>query len=105
MPPVVIIDTSVFLNILNVPGFNQDRDAVEDRFRQLVDDGANLLLPMGAVLETGNHIADVRDGRQRRRHAAVFVDQVRRAMNGETPWTPTPLLDPDQMHSLAGWLS
>ena len=101
MPPVVIVDTGVLLNILDVPGFNQDRDAVLDRFRQLVDDGANLLLPMGAVFETGNHIADVRDGRQRRFHASVFTDQVRKALNGEAPWTLSPLPDADQ---LAVWL-
>ena len=101
MPPIVIVDTSVLLNVLDVPGFNQDRDAVFDRFNALVDQGANLLLPMGAVFETGNHIADVRDGRQRRLCASVFTDQVRRALNGEAPWTLAPLPDADQ---LAVWL-
>lgn len=97
MPPVVIVDTSVYLNILNVPGFNQDRDAVEGRFRQLADDGANLLLPMGAIFETGNHIADVHDGRQRRRYATVFADQVRKALNGEAPWTLASLPEADEL--------
>ena len=69
MPPIIIVDTSVLLNVLDVPGFNQDRNAVLDEFGELVDAGASLLLPMGAVFETGNHIADVRDGRQRRSRA------------------------------------
>ena len=30
MPPIVLVDTSVFLNVLNVPGFSQDRDTVLD---------------------------------------------------------------------------
>ena len=42
MPPVVIVDTTVFLNFLNVPGCNQNRDAVLARFSQLLDEGANL---------------------------------------------------------------
>ena len=101
MPPVVILDTSVLLNVLDVPGFNQDRDAVPDRFGELLDAGANFLLPLGAVLETGNHIADVRDGRRRRRHAAVFADQVRKALKGEAPWALAPLPDADE---LVRWL-
>ena len=59
MPPVVIVDTSVLLNVFDVPRFNQDRDAVLDRFGELVEAGANFLLPLGTVLETGNHIADI----------------------------------------------
>ena len=48
MPPIIIVDTSVLLNVLDVPGFNQDRDAVLEEFGALFDAGANLLLPMGA---------------------------------------------------------
>ena len=64
MPPIVIVDTSVLLNVLDVPGFNRDRGTVLDRFEELVDDGANLLLPMGAVFETGNHVAHLPGGQQ-----------------------------------------
>lgn len=78
MPPVVIVDTSVLLNVLDVSGFNQDRNAVLHRFGELVDAGANFLLSLGTVLETGNHIADIRDDQRRRRHATVFADQVRK---------------------------
>lgn len=101
MPPIVIVDTSVLLNVLAIPGFSQDRDAVLDRFGELVDAGASILLPLGAVFETGNHIADVPDGRQRRRYATAFADQVRRALKREAPWTLAPLPDTDQ---LMGWL-
>ena len=101
MPPVVIVDTSVLLNVLDVPGFNQDRDAVLDRFGELVDAGANFLLPLGTVMETGNHIADIRGGQRRRRHATVFADQVRKALKGEAPWALAPLPDADE---LVRWL-
>ena len=101
MSPVVIVDTSVLLNVLDVPGFNQDRDAVLDRFGELVDAEANFLLPLGTVMETGNHIADIRDGQRRRRHATVFADQVRKALKGEAPWALAPLPDADE---LVRWL-
>ena len=86
--------------MLNVPGFNQDHDAVLVRFRELVEAGANLLLPMGTVFETGNHIADIPNGQQRRRYAAVFTDQVRKALKGEAPWKLAPLPDADQLKDL-----
>ena len=102
MPPVIIVDTSVLLNVLNVPGFNQDRHAVLDEFGELVDAGANLLLPMGAVFETGNHIADVPDGRQRRSRAELLRDRVREALAGRAPWALLPLPDTEQ---LMEWLN
>lgn len=60
------------LNVLDVPSFNQDRGKVLADFGALVDAGASLLLPLAAIFETGDHIADLRDGRQRRRYAEVF---------------------------------
>lgn len=65
MQSVILVDTSVLLNILNVPGLNQDHEAIMDEFEELVESGVNLLLPVGAVFETGNHIARLADGRQR----------------------------------------
>lgn len=101
MPPIVIVDTSVLLNVLDVPGFNRDRGTVLDRFEELVDDGANLLLPMGAVFETGNHVAHLPAGQQRRQCAEVLRDQVRQALEGQAPWTPLQFPDARQ---LADWL-
>lgn len=72
-----------------------------DRFGELLDAGASILLPLGAVFQTGNHIADVADGRQRRRCAAAFTDQVQRALKRQAPRTLAPLPDADQ---LPGWL-
>lgn len=101
MPAVVIVDTSVLLNVLDVPSFNQDRGKVLADFAALVDAGASLLLPLAAILETGDHIADLRDGRQRRRYAEVFRYRIREALNGEAPWVPIRFPDERQ---LAEWL-
>ena len=101
MSGIVIVDTSVFLNVLDVPGFNQDREADLARFRELIDAGANLLLPIAAIFEAGNHIAQLADGQQRRRYAEAFRDRVREALAGQAPWTPIRLPDDRE---LADWL-
>lgn len=102
MPSIVIVDTSVLLNVLDVPGFNQRRATVLDRFEELVNAAANLLLPMGAVFETGNHVAQLADGRKRRRYAEVYRDRVREALAGRAPWTLVPGPDTDQLADLLG---
>ncbi len=88
MSEVAIVDTSVLLNVLDVPGFNQDRVALLREFRSLIDKGTNMLLPMAAVFAAGNHIAQLRDGGSRRRDAQRFSDQVREALDGVAPWQP-----------------
>ena len=80
---IVIVDTTVLLNVLDVPGFNQNRDAVLAGLEELLDTGDNLLLPMAAIFEAGNHIAQLDDGRQRRGCAKVFRDQVRAGVVGQ----------------------
>jgi len=55
------------------------------------------LLPVAVIYETGNHIAHVPDGGKRRVVAEGFVELVRRAFEGELPFTPTPLQNPEAM--------
>lgn len=88
MSAVVIVDTSVLLNVLNVPSFNQNREKIIADFRTLLDARANVLLPLAAIFETGDHIADLRDGGLRRHYAEVFRATMREALNGEAPWVP-----------------
>ena len=101
MSGIFIVDTSVFLNVLDVPGFNQDREADLARFRELIEAGANLLLPIAAIFEAGNHIAQLGGGQQRRRCAESFRDRVREALEGRAPWTPIRLPDDRE---LSEWL-
>ena len=101
MSQVVIVDTSVLLNVLDVPAFNQNRDAVFGEFEEFVEAGASLLVPMAAVFETGDHIADLPDGRQRRRYAERYCEAIRDALAGDAPWTPIQFPDAEQ---LCKWL-
>lgn len=95
MPSIVLIDTTVFLNILDVPGRNQDRDGVLADFAVRIERGDSFLLPMASIWETGNHIAKLKNGADRRRWAQLLVENVRQAINGSAPFRPTYFPDKD----------
>lgn len=86
MPQIVIVDTTVLLNLLNVPRHNQDSVRVREEFEAIKDSRGRFLLPLAAVFQAGDHIADLQNGNHRRRYAGVLRDQVRRALNEEAPW-------------------
>lgn len=89
MSSIVLIDTSIFLNILNVPGFNQDRKEVFSSFERYIEQGSHFLLPMATIWETGNHISRIASGAQRRRFAELLLDQIKLAFDGEAPFKAT----------------
>ena len=86
---IVLLDTSVYLNILDVPSFNQDREGILAEFRRKIEREDHFLLPMAAIWETGNHIAGLGNGGLRYRFGQRLVRDVRRAIQGETPYRPT----------------
>lgn len=59
MTEVVFLDTSVLLNILKVPRKCSDWASVVDEFKKLAGDGATLVFPLTAVIETGSVIAQL----------------------------------------------
>jgi hypothetical protein len=88
MSSVCLIDTSIFLNFLNVPNCSQEREKVLEDFRTYVELQCIFLLPMATIVETGNHIAQNGDGNLRRKTALRFVEAVKAAFRGEAPWQP-----------------
>lgn len=94
---IVLVDTSVFLNIINLPGFNQNRDSVVDEFKMYIENDVSLLLPLVVFFEAGNHIGHLSDGNLRRDWAQKLVDVAKGAIVEKTaPWVPTPFPDSDQ---------
>jgi len=84
---IILVDTSVFVNILDIPGLNQNRNNTIKQLRIYVKDTAcNLLLPVATIIESGNHIAKLSDGRQRRRFASIFCSEVTKAIDGMAQW-------------------
>lgn len=85
---VHFIDTSVLLNILNVPGRNERHDEVMEELRGL-GEKANvnaLILPFATIIETGNHIAHCGDGNQRRKAAVKFQECIDKTVKQKAPW-------------------
>jgi hypothetical protein len=98
---ICLVDTSILLNVLDVPGRADHRPDVLAELARLSDERAELLLPLPAISGTGNHICRLKDGRVRRRYAELFVAEVRKAIDGRAPWTVTPMPRPNDV---AGWL-
>ncbi len=87
MQRVVFLDTSVLLNVLDVPGKNGERQLVVPRFSELVRSGTTLMIiPMAAVIEVGNHISQLADGGVRRDRMRRFADFLRKSLSGHPPW-------------------
>ncbi|NBC32202.1 MAG: hypothetical protein GVY13_05945 [Alphaproteobacteria bacterium] len=101
MRTIAIVDTSILLNVLNVPGHNQNHRDVIQQLARFTENRFNLLLPIASIIETGNHIAKLPEGRHRRTYAEVFVKQVRQALRGKAPWQP---IQPPTVEIIDAWL-
>ncbi len=87
MAETVFPDTSVLLNLLDIPGKNSDRDQAAAEFKRLArDPQVVLIIPVTAVIETGNHIAQLGDGGLRRQRAEQLCEWLRMALDGTSPW-------------------
>jgi hypothetical protein len=109
MSSICLIDTSIFVEILDVPKYNQHRASVLKDYLTYAQSDCTFLLPMATILETGNYIAQNGDGTMRRKTALRFIEEVKAAFNGDAPWEPTAfpntteiLLWIDQFPDLAG---
>lgn len=89
MSAVCLIDTSVLLNLLKVPGRSQDAAAVGTAFGEYAAINCTFILPMATILETGNHIAQNGNGSVRRETAQRFCEAVAAAFSDEPPYRLT----------------
>lgn len=100
MTAIWIVDTSILLELLDIPGFCQDRERITKDYQRRLRNGDRFQLPMGVVIETGNHIADVKDGTLRRDRAVQFEGLVRRTVERGRTWQILRLPEP---HEFADW--
>ncbi|MGP8289684.1 hypothetical protein ACT3OH_05395 [Vreelandella zhanjiangensis] len=102
MSAICLVDTSVFLEILNVPGKASQHSEIFDQLSELVEHTRDeLFLPMATILETGNHIGQNGDGRQRRHCAEVFTKYVSSALEGRSPFKPISFMEQKELQT---WL-
>lgn len=86
MRRVVFIDTSILCNLVPVPGRDQDSDRVRAELRTRAARDEQFVLPITAVIETGNFIAQIRDGRTRCSAAERMAGILRLICEGKAPW-------------------
>lgn len=89
MSDIVLLDTSVYVNVLDVPGRNQQRNEVFNHFGLRANNGDHFLLPMATIWETGNHISRLSTGALRRQYALLLAQSVEAALNGDVPFRTT----------------
>lgn len=93
---ICLIDTSILCEILQVPNKCGNHREIYSQMEQKIET-ESLLLPMSAIIETGNHIGQNGDGRQRRAAADRFVTIIQQAIRGETPFTTTPFFEREDL--------
>ncbi len=98
----VIIDTSIFLELLNVPNKANNSKQIWEAFNIKSKNGAFFFIPLAVIFETGNHIAQNGDGRQRRLCAEQFVAFVTKILNGESPFH---FIDFHEREELSNWIN
>lgn len=81
---VAFIDTSVLCNLVRVPGRDQHSERITTEFAERAGQGELFVIPVTAVIETGNHIAQATG--DRRAAADRLVGLLRAAMAESTPW-------------------
>lgn len=86
MADICLLDTSILLNILDVPSKNQDKDRVKADFLTYSETGCSFIIPFVVAVEVGNHISQNGDGTTRRKTAKRFVDMMHRTFSGELPF-------------------
>jgi hypothetical protein len=101
MSAICLIDTSIFLEILNVPGKADQYLEIFEELQTKIVDREVLFLPMATIFETGNHIAQNGNGAERRLCAENFVTQVQKALDGDSPFKAINFPERDQMQQ---WL-
>lgn len=84
---VTFVDTSVLVEVLRVPGKHQRATETIAELRTRTDAGESMILPAAAIIETGNHIAQLADGGERRSTAERFSKVLQATIDGVTPWT------------------
>ena len=86
MADICLLDTSILLNILDVPNRNNDKAQVLADFKTYIESNCRFIIPFVVAVEVGNHISQNVDGHTRRKTATKFVDMMQKTFAGELPF-------------------
>lgn len=83
------LDSSVFCNILEIPGRSEHIEETRTELKRIIANSSreHIILPFATIIETGNHISHIGDGRLRRSSAEKYCEIMEKTINGKAPWT------------------
>lgn len=84
---VRFIDTSIMLNLLEVPGKCSEKETVKREWIEVLQRKETLIMPIATIIETGNHIAHIADGNVRRTVTLKFKEFLEKTAESKAPWT------------------
>ncbi len=84
---VRFIDTSIMLNLLEVPDRCDDKELVKQEWKEVLQRKETLIMPIATIIETGNHIAHISDGTVRRTVTMKFAEFLKKTADSKAPWT------------------
>jgi hypothetical protein len=86
MAQLVFVDTSILCVLLQIPGKSDDRSQLVQEFEQRQGNGAVFVIPIAAVVEPGNHIAQLSDGHDRESRSRALENLLDRSLAATHPW-------------------
>ena len=93
-----MIDTSIFCEILKVPGKSNQHEAVLEELTKKIEAGSTLFLPYSTIIETGNHIAQVKKKWGNSYEIAKnYVKTIENTLLGQAPWVALSMPNEDDL--------
>lgn len=86
MTDICLLDTSILLNILNVPSKNEAHSEIISDLEAYIELGCEFIIPFVVAVEVGNHISQNGDGNTRRKVAQAFVEMLQKTFDGNFPF-------------------
>ena len=92
---VNFVDTCILTNLLDIPGYNQDRDTVMREYEEKKSTKDTFVIPLAVLIETGNHIAQIKG--KKYEIAQKFSELIQNAAVGSGNFVVTPEISLEQI--------
>ena len=90
MSKICFVDTSVLVELLNIPGMNAHHEDAKLEYQLMAEEENVFILPVATLVETGNHIAHISDGSLRYSIALKFAELIEKARTSIDNWNVQP---------------
>lgn len=94
---VWVVDTSVLVEILDVPAMASNHKRYFDEFYERIKKGGSFELPVSVIIETGNHLGQNGDAVMRKKATERFCHFIKVALSNQRPWRVPQLPNADTL--------